>query len=372
MMVSKDIPENGKDLPTTDTLDPLCPRRPAGQSAVWCFQCGADYTAEVTHCLECGVMTLPFPPTPVTKVGEADEEQLVYDLHEWSWEARSLMASFMFAEELIHGWQGASLVVREADEEKVDELVARVNEAGMPSLDPSEPQMEYEIDDLTDEQTSALTSLLTQAGIPYEFNMDGNLVFHEKDESKVEEVVDQWVETETESGGAGEFGEGLPSVHVPELLGTLYDMSGRLIQNIGDVRATDDLVMSVERLYQLELPYGFTREDWRKVREVSAELSKMLLGDDFDAGEPGEVRRGETRSVLGSDVEIEGLIGSDVEIGEFDARSIGANVAGSKAGGAGEIYQSADIYEEGEMGEEAVEEIKQLCRQLRKLLKAYV
>lgn len=322
--------------PNGDRLDPLCPRRPAGPSAVWCFQCGADYTAEVTHCLECGVMTLPFPPTPVTKVGNADEEQLVYDLHEWSWEARSLMASFMYAEELIHGWQGASLVVREADEEKVDALVARVNEAGMPSLDPNEPQMEYEIDDLTDEQTSALTNLLTQSGIPYEYDMDGNLVFHEKDEPRVEEVVDQWVEAEAEAGSESEFGEGSPSVHVPELLGTLYDMSGRLIQNIGDVRATDDLLAAVERLHDLDLPFGFTREDWRKVREVSAELSEMLLGDDeLDSSKP--------------------IIGSDVE-------------------GAGEAFarQAADIYEEGEMGEEAVEEIRQLCRQLRRLLKSYV
>ena len=281
-------------------------------------------------------MTLPFPPTPVTKVGNADEEQLVYDLHEWSWEARSLMASFMYAEELIHGWQGASLVVREADEEKVDALVARVNEAGMPSLDPNEPQMEYEIGDLTDEQTSALTNLLTQSGIPYEYDMDGNLVFHEKDEPRVEEVVDQWVEAEAEAGSESEFGEGSPSVHVPELLGTLYDMSGRLIQNIGDVRATDDLLAAVERLHDLDLPFGFTREDWRKVREVSAELSQMLLGDDeLDSSKP--------------------IIGSDVE-------------------GAGEAFarQAADIYEEGEMGEEAVEEIRQLCRQLRRLLKSYV
>lgn len=291
--------------------------------------------------MECGVMTLPFPPTPVTKVGEANEEQLVYDLHEWSWEARSLMASFMFAEELIHGWQGASLVVREADEEKVDALVARVNEAGMPSLDPNEPQMEYEIDDLTDEQTTALTSLLTQSGIAYEYDIDGNLVFHEKDEPRVEEVVDQWMDAEAEAGEAGEFGEGSPSVHVPELLGTLYDMSGRLIQNIGDVRAADDLLAATERLHQLELPFGFTREDWRKVREVSAELSEMLLGDDdLEA----------SKSIIGSDV---------AGAGEVFAR---------QAGG----IQADDIYEEGEMGEEAVEEIKQLCRQIRRLLKSYV
>ena len=330
-----------------DQLDPLCPRRPAGPSAVWCFQCGADYTAEVTHCLECGVMTLPFPPTPVTKVGEAEEEQLVYDLHEWSWEARSLMASFMYAEELIHGWQGASLVVREADEERVDALVARVNEAGMPSLDPNEPQMEYEIEDLTDEQTSALTSLLTQSGIPYEYDIDGNLVFHEKDEQRVEEVVDQWVEAEAEAGSENEFGESSPSVHVPELLGTLYDMSGRLIQSIGDVRATDELLAAVERLHDLDLPFGFTREDWRKVRGASAELSELLRGDD-DLAAPKQI------------------IGSDVA---------GANVAiGSDVAGAGESFahQAADIYEEGEMGEEAVEEIKQLCRQLRRLLKSYV
>ena len=338
---------SGGDQLDGDQLDPLCPRRPAGPSAVWCFQCGADYTAEVTHCLECGVMTLPFPPTPVTKVGEAEEEQLVYDLHEWSWEARSLMASFMYAEELIHGWQGASLVVREADEERVDALVARVNEAGMPSLDPNEPQMEYEIEDLTDEQTTALTSLLTQSGIPYEYDIDGNLVFHEKDEQRVEEVVDQWVEAEAEAGSENEFGESSPSVHVPVLLGTLYDMSGRLIQNIGDVRATDELLAAVERLHDLDLPFGFTREDWRKVRGASAELSELLRGDD-DLAAP--------KQIIGSDV-----AGADVAIG-------------SDMAGAGEpfAHQAADIYEEGEMGEEAVEEIKQLCRQLRRLLKSYV
>ena len=124
-------------------------------------------------------------------------------------------------------------------------------------------------------------------------------------------------------------------------------MSGRLIQNIGDVRATDELLAAVERLHDLDLPFGFTREDWRKVRGASAELSELLRGDD-DLAAP--------KQIIGSDV-----AGADVAIG-------------SDMAGAGEpfAHQAADIYEEGEMGEEAVEEIKQLCRQLRRLLKSYV
>lgn len=265
-----------------ERLDPLCPNRQAGQPAVWCFQCGADYSAGVTNCLECGVATLPYPPTPVTKVGAENEQQMVYDLHEWSWESRSLMASYMFTEGLVHAWQGASLVVRETDEAQVDALVARVKETELPVLDHAAGVVEYELDELSDAQTDALTGMLAAQSIPHEFSMDGNLVVQSADEGQVEEVFEAWSQAvaEMEAGG-GEFGPGLEGVHVPDLLGELFDLSGRVEQQVGDVAATRDLLAAIGRLAMLELPFGISREIWRDLLAAAEDLERALMPGEF-------------------------------------------------------------------------------------------
>ena len=269
-------PLGGSSDPIFGQPAPLCPNRQAGPSEVWCFQCGADYTAEVTHCLECGVLTLPYPPTPVTKVGEDDEEQLVYDLHEWSWESRSLMASFMFTEGLVHAWQGASLVVREADEEQVDELVVRVKDTELPVLNHKAGTVEYELAEMSDAQTDSLTTLLANESIPHEFSMAGNLLIQGADEEKVEAVFDTWLQAQAELG-VGEFGPGLPGVSVPELLGELHELSRRIAQNVGDMSATKEFMGVVSKLFMLELPFGFSREKWQALRQAAGGLAELLF-----------------------------------------------------------------------------------------------
>ena len=269
-------PLGGSSDPIFGQQAPLCPNRQAGPSEVWCFQCGADYTAEVTNCLECGVLTLPYPPTPVTKVGEDDEEQLVYDLHEWSWESRSLMASFMFTEGLVHAWQGASLVVREADEEQVDALVVRVKDTELPVLNHKAGTVEYELAEMSDAQTDSLTTMLANESIPHEFSMAGNLLIQGADEEKVEAVFDAWLQAQAELG-EGEFGPGLPGVSVPELLGELHELSRRIAQNVGDVYATREFVGVVSKLFMLDLPFGFSREKWLGLRQAAGGLAELLF-----------------------------------------------------------------------------------------------
>jgi len=395
---------------------PLCPNRQAAPSAVWCFQCGADYTAEVTNCLECGVLTLPYPPTPVTRVGEEDEEHLIYDLHEWSWESRSLMASYMFTEGLVHAWQGASLVVREADEGKVDDLVVRVKDTELPSLDHLAAKTEYEMGELSDAQTDLLTELLAADGVGHEFNIEGDLVIQTVDEARVEKVFEVWAKALAEMDEE-EFGPGLSGVDVPDLLGELYELTRRVERSVGDLHATNEMLEVVGKLHMLELPFGFSRQSWRGLRQASAELAELLfpgeleelleelMGDLGDAelsadAEDAEMMGDTESSADAADAELAG----DAEVtsdAELSADAGDAELAGdaeelSDAGDdvmpadaeetadsgqpapadVADLYQPIDDsyypYPAEDLGDELVSEIKSAARQLRKLLKVFV
>ena len=356
---------------------PLCPNRQASPSAVWCFQCGADYTAEVTNCLECGVLTLPYPPTPVTRVGEEDEEHLIYDLHEWSWESRSLMASYMFTEGLVHAWQGASLVVREADEGKVDELVVRVKDTELPSLDHLAAKTEYEMAELSDAQTDLLTEMLAADGIGHEFNIAGDLVIQTVDEAKVEKVFEVWTKALAEEDEE-EFGPGLSGVDVPDLLGELYELSRRIERSVGDLYATNELLEVVGKLHMLELPFGFSKQSWRGLRQASAELAELLFPGDLEElleelmGELGDEELGDEE--LG-DAEDMADAGDSEELGDAaDAEDM------ADAGDLEDLADAEDLAESAaaiygstkNLGDELVSEIKSSARQLRKLLKVFV
>ncbi len=377
---------------------PLCPNRQAGPSAVWCFQCGADYTAEVTNCLECGVLTLPYPPTPVTKVGEEHEEHLIYDLHEWSWESRSLMASFMHTEKLVHAWQGASLVVREADEKQVDELVIRVKDTELPVFNHSTETAEYEMEEFSDAQIDVLTDMLATESIPHEFSIEGDLVIQAADEERVEKVFDAWTKAVAEMDEQ-EFGPGLAGVHVPDLLGELSELSKRIQKNVGDVYATKELLGAVGRLHMLELPFGISRKSWHGLRQASGELAELLFPDKLEElleelmeaqGVEVGVDEDETVAVVGG--------GDDAEAGEAEAAEAAATeavVAETKASDdEAEAAEAAmpeadqsdheamhedfpslgDIYDSDQfdIDDDLISDIKSSAKRLRKLLKDFV
>jgi hypothetical protein len=94
----------------------------------FCFQCGLDYADEVGECVECGVATVTYPPTPLHRVGGDDDPQIVYEMHGWSYDARAEAEAAMHDAQIVHGWDGPSLVVCEADEDAVDELLAGIDD----------------------------------------------------------------------------------------------------------------------------------------------------------------------------------------------------------------------------------------------------
>ena len=251
---------------------------PQGSSRpqVWCFQCGAGYAAEVAACVECGVATVDRPPTDAADVGEAGEDQLEYDLHEYSSQSRSMMESLLLGAGLPHAWQGAVLVVREVDEAQVDTFVDAVTRAAAPALPDNEPLMVYEMTGFDDDYLTRLTAALDAAGIAYRFDDEGDLEVAAADEARVDVIFDRLAD---DSEAEGEFGSGLDGVDPHEVISRLFAAGDRLARNPRDRRGNRNLTRGAEEIAQLALPFGFEPRTWREVLDQVQALAEVADSD---------------------------------------------------------------------------------------------
>lgn len=244
---------------------------------VWCFQCGNEYDEDVAECTECGVPTTSDAPADVSSVGDVDDDQLAYEFHEWTGQGRSTLDGMLTRSGIEHAWQGATLIVREADEEAVDEAVAQAEVVAMPTLDLSQPTMVYELDELSDDQHARLLRRLGDQGIPHAFDQNGDLFVYEKDEETIDEVFSGLDEADAEER---EFGPGVPGVDPVSVMSDLFVAAGRLRKNPNDAKGVVALVETASTVEQMTLPYGLGADIWGSVVDQSAELSDVLSGAD--------------------------------------------------------------------------------------------
>ena len=251
------------------------------ESQVWCFQCGAGYAAEVASCVECGVATVDRPPADAAEVGEAGEDQFEYDLHGYSSQSRSMMESLLLGAGLPHAWQGAVLVVRDADEQQVDEFVDAVTRAAAPVLAADAPRVAYELADFDDDYVTRLTVALDAAGIAYGFDEDSDLEVAAADEARVDGLFDKLADGTdgTDGDDALEFGPGLDGVDAHDVLSRLFVASDRLQRNPRDRKGNRNLARGVDEIRRLALPFGFEARTWRAVLNQMEALADIVDSD---------------------------------------------------------------------------------------------
>jgi hypothetical protein len=214
---------------------------------------------------------------------EVEEEEagggdwIAYELHEWAAEPRRMLAQLLTADAVPHSWQGTTLLVHEAQEEVVDELVEEVEEATEQRIESGEPVVGFEMGEWSGDLQAELLERLGGAGVPHEIDDEGDLVVREADEEQVELVIEDLI------ARAGDEGlEELDGLEVNSLLTDLFVACDRLRR---DVRDADGVLAAVEhgrRLTEIRTPYGFAAVTWRGLRDRSAELVDMLEGGDVD------------------------------------------------------------------------------------------
>ncbi len=202
--------------------------------------------------------------------------RVTYDATPWAAESRTMFTSLLEAEGVAHVWQGTEVTVHESDEDVVDRLVAEVLAAAGPALDPAAPKVVYEVAGWSAALQTELVDALTDAAVPFEWNVDGDLVVLADDEERVEALFDALPDDE-EGGGADD------GLLLHETLDQLFVAADRLARRPADARATVDAVEGAAALAAMSLPFGFDGPAWERLVGQATGLAAAL-----DGGEDAE------------------------------------------------------------------------------------
>jgi hypothetical protein len=249
-------------------------------SSTYCFQCSREYVEDVTACVECGVPLVENEPTPIEEVGGPEDPQVAYEMHEWTFESRATADRLLTEAGIVHGWQGAVLVVLEEDEERVDALVEEAEAAEGPALAPDVDKIGYDMDDWSPEARDTLVSALALAGVAHMFDEDGELVVAETDEEQVDDLIEALTERlalEDELGEATTSMEGLP---LNDFLGDVRGLAQKLMRNPGDAKATLAIVGKARDLADIRTPFGFDSRRWAAIRKGGMDMASVLSDEE--------------------------------------------------------------------------------------------
>ena len=97
---------------------------------VTCSGCGAQYVSGPLACADCGIPLVAGPAL------EPSDDEVGYDLADWGDEERHQLASALVAETIASRWEALELVVRDADADRVEELIDEIDNPD--ALDPEE------------------------------------------------------------------------------------------------------------------------------------------------------------------------------------------------------------------------------------------
>jgi len=192
-----------------------------------------------------------------------DDDEIVYELDDWSGESRLLADGLLENAGIARVWQGGTLVVRAEDEDAVDEIVDNVDAMATPALDPDAAKIAYEVADWTDAQRTGLAHRLGDAGIPYEWDEQGDLLVLEEDEARVEELFDSIESPDELDAGLEEEDDG--GLAAQEVLSDLFVSSDRLMHDARDADGVLTFVDAAARARTLSLPFGFERGIWDEI-----------------------------------------------------------------------------------------------------------
>lgn len=253
-------------------------------STRWCPSCRAEYVAGVGVCADCDVGLVDDAPLP--PVADAGAEQLAYELAEWSAESRVLLERLLTGHGVVHAWEATTLVVRTDDEARADALIDQVEASDAPALDPDLAQVVFEMEGLGEEQRAQVADSLTSLGIAHGWDDVDDLVVYERDDERVEQILDgieypDALSLDVEGDDAGGLDEA-GGLEAQDALGGLFIAADRLMHDARDHQGVLSVVDAATAVETLALPYGFAAAAWRSVVEQAVVLRTAIEDDTTD------------------------------------------------------------------------------------------
>ena len=249
--------------------------------------------------------------------GDDAGEWLAYEFHAWSLESRVMLQQLLTVDQVVHSWQGTTLMVHESLEAAVDSLVdeveetERAKEAIARPIGPEDPLTAFELAEWPEALRVELMERLVQARVPHILDTEGDadpdaegdpdaadpdaegapdaadpdaeraevcdLLVREADEERVELVIDDLLAREEEA----DFDE-MDGLEVNGLLSDLFVACDRLRRDPRDVDGARGVVAYARRVAAVRTPFGFSAANWRSLRNAAGDLLALVEGEDSD------------------------------------------------------------------------------------------
>ena len=195
--------------------------------------------------------------------------EIEYELHELAGETRLVLDQLLILKEIPHVWQGATLVVREEDEEVADQLIEEAESTSLPTLEADAETIEYETTGWSDLEQASFSSLLVRLGIPYEFNDEGDLVVQASDEEAIETALDAFQVVNDERPE-------LDGLAANSLLTEVFVSCDRLRRDHRDDTGVGEILRLTPLLVEHRPPFGFEANLWDEIGKRAIDLVKLL------------------------------------------------------------------------------------------------
>ncbi len=222
----------------------------------------------------------------VSKQGEEDDEQgpevlitgfgdleartrdkVELDLSDWSDTARAALVERMKLLEAPHAWNGSWLVVAEDDAAWIERIVDQVEDERSVQFDPDADQVGYDLAEWDDDNRGRLLHLLEDEEIAYGLE-DDELVVHEIDELRVDEIVDSILTPDAPPPAGGEART--------EIMGKLFVAADRLVHDPTDAAGRTAVGDGAREAAEHAPPYGMDKAWWSGLGERCADLARLL------------------------------------------------------------------------------------------------
>ena len=202
---------------------------------------------------------------------DSDEDELVYELDEWSDADRVVLRSRLELLGAPHRWEGSTLVVSPSDEAWVERILDQVEEELAMRLDGEAEQVAYDLSQWNEADRGTLADRLHEAGVPHAIEGD-ELFVHEIDESRADEVIEAILDPDAAP----------PADTGHEVMGQLFVAADRLHHSPHDHEGLGLLLEGLAAAADATPPYGMDRTWWEGTVSAADDLADAMDADPLD------------------------------------------------------------------------------------------
>jgi hypothetical protein len=201
--------------------------------------------------------------------GEDDDDEITYELDEWSEADRALLRDRLETLGAPHSWEGTTLVVASADDAWVERIMDQVDEelSAPPEDEADDEQVAYDLTEWDDDSCVGLMEALATEAIPYA--LDGDELFvGTEDEARVDEILRALTTpgATLTLGGPASF----------EAMSELFVAADVLSHDPDDGHASASLVAGARAAAGASVPYGLDPAWWDGVVARAGALADLV------------------------------------------------------------------------------------------------